>query len=314
MDPVFGSGGIVLAAVGNFGKINDMALQPDGKIIAAGIANSTNSRDFGLARFNPNGTLDTSFGVNGTVITDLGGQDVINGVALQNDGKIVAAGRTGFSADGWAVARYNADGSLDSTFGLNGVVITDLLPGSDVAYDVAVQGDGKIVVVGQASPSATISTTRFAVVRYNADGSLDTTFGGGAGYVLTADFGTSDASPNKVLLQPNGDIIALGHSSTSGGNFGFAAVRYNANGTIDPDFGANGIVKLTAGFGSNGFEDLRDAVLLPDGNIVAGGGVLNNVTHRTEIAVPSVSPPPANSTRTSAQWHDLRRSRLGRHP
>ena len=287
LDPTFGVGGVTYVTGQNSAVMRDMVRQPDGKIIGAGTANANNTQEFGLTRFNANGTIDTSFGVGGHVITDFGFRDGINGVALQADGKIVAVGQTGFSSDGWAVARYNANGSLDNTFGGGGKVVTDMQPGSDVAFDVAIQPDGKIVAVGLSGPSGSSSTTRFAVVRYNTDGSLDTTFNG-TGFVLTADFGNTTAYATTVLLQPDGKIVALGHSSLSGGNFSFAAARYNANGSLDSAFGANGIVKITGGAGIS-FEQIRDAVLMPDGRIVAGG-VVNNASTSADIAFLRMTP------------------------
>jgi uncharacterized delta-60 repeat protein len=284
-DTSFANNGVALVSGVNAQLMKDMVQQADGKIIAAGRANANSTQEFGLSRFNPDGSLDLSFGVNGHVVTDLGLRDEINGVALQSDGKIVAVGVTRFF-DVWVVARYNANGSLDPTFGSGGFVTTDLLPGTEVPYDVAVQPDGKIVAVGHAEAGGGV--TRFAVVRYNLDGSLDTTFNG-SGFVLTADFGNSIAYPTKVLLQPDAKIVALGHSSLSGGNTSFATARYNANGTLDASFGTNGIVKITGGAGIS-LEQIRDAVLLPDGKIVAGGVVNNSTTSSADVAFIRMTP------------------------
>jgi uncharacterized delta-60 repeat protein len=286
LNPTFGTGGIAITTMGSpAGRLTDMVLQPDGKILTVGTAHfntgAATREDFGLARFNGNGTLDTTFGTGGKVFTHVGGRDGIRGVALQSNGMIVTVGNTGFSGDGWAVARYDANGMLDPNFGTGGIVISNLQPGSDGAFDVAIQADGKIVVVGASGPSPSLSTSHFAVVRYNIDGSLDTSFGG-VGYVVTTAFGNFSAEAHKVLLQPDGKILALGSSSNSGGNFSFAAARYNHDGSIDTGFGTGGIVKITA---FNAFEDTRDAILLPDGKILMGGVVFSNITQSSEIAL-----------------------------
>ena len=145
-----------------------LALQPDGKIVLAGQSNNGSNLDFALARYNANGTLDTSFGTGGKVTTAFGnGIDSISAVALQPDGKIVVAGYTNTD---FALARYNANGSLDTSFSNDGKVTTDLGTAFDAVYAVALQPDGKIVAAGEI-------LTAFGLARYNADGSLDTTFG-----------------------------------------------------------------------------------------------------------------------------------------
>ena len=144
---------------------NAVAIQNDGKIVVAGTSNG----DFALVRYNSDGSLDTSFGVGGKKTTDIGSSttDAANAVAIQNDGKIVVAG----TSDGnFALARYNYNGSLDTTFGTTGIVTTDIGSTTDVAYGITVQSDGKILLTG-------VSSGDFAVVRYAATGGLDTTFG-----------------------------------------------------------------------------------------------------------------------------------------
>src|SRR5262249_22737625 len=156
------------------------ALQTDGKLVAVGYTTSVwGSQDFALARYNADGTLDTTFGTGGKVTTDFsGGNDLAYGVALQTDGKIVAAGDTtsGGGGKNIALARYNANGSPDTTFGSGGKVTTDVSGTDDVANDVVLQSDGKIVVAGYTITGG--GKERFAVVRYTVSGSLDTSFNG----------------------------------------------------------------------------------------------------------------------------------------
>jgi len=185
-----------------------VAIQGDGRIVAAGWCCIDNSRDFALIRYNTDGSLDTTFDGDGRVRTDFGGNDTGQGVAIQGDGKIVAAGFAGFGAV--ALARYNADGSLDPTFGGDGMVTRE--PGG--ANAVAIQRGGKIVTAG--------SGADFVVDRYNIDGSIDTTFGGD-GRVSTDFAGSSDHS-NAVAIQADGKIVAAGTAFV--GTNDFALARY----------------------------------------------------------------------------------------
>ena len=149
--------------------------------------------DFALARYNPNGSLDTSFSGDGKQTTDFGGVDGANGVAIQGDGKIVAVGGGGRRRHDFALARYNPNGSLDTSFSGDGKQTTDF-GGFDEANGVALQGDGKIVAVGAADGAS----DDFALARYNPNGSLDTTFSGDG--KQTTDFGGFDEA-NAVALQ-----------------------------------------------------------------------------------------------------------------
>ncbi|MBA2434942.1 MAG: hypothetical protein H0V54_07660, partial [Chthoniobacterales bacterium] len=175
LDITFGTGGKVTTA---FNTNNDeafaVALQADGKIVAAGFAVIGGTDDFALARYNTNGSLDTTFGTGGKVTTAFGSSiDRAHAVAVQPDGKIVAAGRAviGGGSFDFALARYNTDGSLDTTFGTGGKVTTACGSSNDEAFAVALQPDGKIVAAGRVFSNK----EDFALARYNTDGSLDTT-------------------------------------------------------------------------------------------------------------------------------------------
>jgi uncharacterized delta-60 repeat protein len=181
-----------------------LAQQADGKIVAAGQAFEYPDGRFALARFRTNGALDLTFGTGGKVTLDVtaGDDDVANGVAIQPDGKIVAVGSASFINSGWALARYNPDGTPDLTFDGDGLVLTNLGPDFDDGYDVAVQADGKLIAVGDGGRG------NFGLARYHPDGSLDTSFGGdgrvGASLAQGSDFAIA------VTLQPNGRIVAAG--------------------------------------------------------------------------------------------------------
>jgi len=177
---------------------NDMALQPDGRIVMAGYAGAT-SFDFAAARYNADGSLDTTFSGDGRVTTDLGGYNFGETTVVQSSGKIVVSGSTGSN---FTLVRYNVDGSLDSGFGTGGVVTTSFGTGSAV-QDLMLQPDDRIVAGGTAGGD-------FALARFNADGTLDTGFGTNGR--TTTDFGTGDIV-NSLALQSDAKILAFGDDS-----------------------------------------------------------------------------------------------------
>jgi uncharacterized delta-60 repeat protein len=235
----------------------DVAIQSDGKIVAAG---RTPDR-FALVRYNADGTLDTSFSGDGKVTSYFtSGVDAATSVAIQSDGKIVAAGRAAGSGGRFAIARYTTGGRLDATFDGDGKKTTNFTTGEDLARDVAIQSDSKIVAAGRAGGSG----GRFALVRYNSNGSLDTSFSGDG--KLTTNFTTGDDWANEVAIQPDGKIVAAGRAGGSGGRF--ALVRYNSNGSLDTSFSGDG--KLTTDF-TAGSDIATSVAIQPDGKIVAAG-------------------------------------------
>lgn len=257
LDMTFGAGGRVTTDFSGFvGDASDVVIQPDGKIVAGGTANA----HFALARYNPDGSLDSSFGSGGKVVTP--GTEFISALALQPDGKIVAAGGAQRAEGGrqFAVARYNADGSLDASFGSSGVVLTDRGATSG-ANGVALQTDGKVVVTGHGAD--------FITIRYNTNGSLDSGFGSGG--VVATSFTSSGAieGASDVAIQPDGKIVAVGIAPGDDGIDQFALVRYDSSGNLDPTFGSGG--KVTTDFSSSADTALAEA-LQTDGKIVVVGG------------------------------------------
>lgn len=264
LDITFNSSGKVTTAIGLNDQANSVAIQPDGKIVAAGLSNNGAQYVFALARYNPDGSVDATFNGAGKLTTAIGSiDDVAVSVAIQPDGKIVAAG---FSNNGtqyvFALTRYNADGSLDTTFNGTGKVTTAIGSGVDAANSVVIQPDGKIVAAGSSNNGA---QDVFALARYNANGSLDSAFNS-TGKVTTAIGSISDLG-YSVALQPDGKIVAAGDSWT-GTHRVFALARYNANGSLDSTFNTTG--KLTIAFGS-GDDDARSIAIQRDGKIVAAG-------------------------------------------
>ena len=275
LDPEFGSGGKVVTSFFGYGDdARAMAIQPDGKIVVAGLAFSAPPHtgdyppdaNFGLARYNSDGNLDPTFGIGGKVSTNFGGYDVITAIAIQADGKIVAAGNTnpGSTASDFALARYNGDGSLDPSFGSRGKVITDFAGQEDFVGALALQPDGKIVLAGDVTTLSSASRDEDGVglARYNKDGSLDASFGIDGKVITEGDMLTADA----IVVQPNGRIVVTGLAADgTNGNFGLA--RYNVDGKLDSSFGSAGII--TTDFA--GPDQAFAIALQPDGKLIAGG-------------------------------------------
>jgi uncharacterized delta-60 repeat protein len=269
LDTGFGTDGKVTTAVGfDHEGAYAVAIQSDGKIVAAGDSNAGPDYDFAVVRYNSDGSLDTTFNFTGKVTTPIGpGDDGASAVAIQSDGRIVVAGFAFNGTDNdFAVVRYNADGSLDSSFDAFGVVTTNFGTGDDEAFAVAIQSDGKIVVAGDSYNGANLD---IALVRYNANGSLDTSFNG-TGKVTTA-IGTSHDEAFAVAIQSDGKIVVAGDSN-NGADFDFAVVRYNSDGGLDTSF--NGTGKVTTGIGLSDDEAFGMSIQ-SDGKIVAAGSSNN---------------------------------------
>ena len=262
LDPAFGTGGLVTTDFGSTDQAFAVALQGDGKIVTAGRRGS----DVIVARHNADGSQDLLFGSNGRVVTNFGVGSTEQALALvlQPDGKIVVAGRSTKNGNfDFALARYESNGAVDITFGTAGLVTTDFGGSVDRAFAMALQPDGKLVVVGDADAS-------FALARYNSNGSLDESFGAG-GRVITT-FGGSDQAA-AVILQPDGKIVVAGQTDT-GLSIDFAVVRYMPDGSLDGTFGGGG--RVTTNFIGNS-DDLGSAIALqPDGKIVVGGSSEDN--------------------------------------
>jgi uncharacterized delta-60 repeat protein len=274
LDATFGSGGTAITDFGGQADASGIVRQSDGKLVVAGYVDLTGPYNFALARYRPDGALDTGFGNGGKVITGFGGASAAaSGIALQPDGKLVVAGNAGIGPDGryrYAVVRYSSDGGLDPTFGDGGKVTTVVSGenGSDSAAAVAVQADGKIVVAGNGG-----SPTRgMTVVRYLSDGHLDAAFG--AGGIATASVGGQGGEPTALVLQGDGKIVATGTVNWPGsygasGHTVFAVARYNLDGTLDGAFGAGGTVSTDV---TSTGQSARAVTVLGDGRLVVAGG------------------------------------------
>jgi uncharacterized delta-60 repeat protein len=274
LDATFSGDGKVTTNVGGIGGTEEtrdgtqsLVIQSDGKLVAAGFTGDHQGAlsYFALVRYLSNGNLDTSFGGDGKVTTNLresceGDTDqFVSALALQPDGKIVAAGASRCSGDGFAfaLARYLANGDLDATFSGDGRVLTEV--GEEAgASALGLQPDGKIVAAGVSRDSV----DDFALVRYAATGALDTSFSGD-GIVITDFGGEFTEGATALALQADGKIVVAG---TSNGNF--ALVRYLSNGNLDTSFSDDG--KVTTEFG--GEDDATALAIQPNnGRLVVAG-------------------------------------------
>jgi uncharacterized delta-60 repeat protein len=261
----------------DFGSRVDVArsvvIQTDGKIVVAGYTNTYGSvyfeyNDIAVARYNSDGTLDTTFSEDGKQTTHFeSGGAVASSLAIQSNGKIVVAGYTNGSnryVYDFALARYNTDGSLDTTFSDDGKQSTDFSLRDDYIETVAIQSDGKMVVSGG---TFTGINSDFALARYNTDGTLDKTFSEDG--KQTTDFNpANDYYDNaySMTIQRDGKIILAGYNLND-----FALARYDPDGSLDTSFSVDG--KQTTDFGY-GYENATSVALQADGKIVVVGGSL----------------------------------------
>ncbi len=249
---------------------NSVVVQADGKIVVAGRSYNGSDFDFSLTRYNPDGSLDTSFNGDGKLTTDFGsGDDHSLSVSVQADGKILAAGYSfnGTNYD-FALVRYNADGTLDTSFSADGMLTTAIGATGDIGYSVTLQADGKILMAGY---SVSGLDKDFALVRYNTDGSLDTSFSGDG--MLTTDFGSNEDIAYSVSLQTDGRILVAGQSENGGFN-DIALARYNTDGSLDTSFSGDGM--LTTAIGASA-EVGYNVTVQPDGKILVAGFSHNGV-------------------------------------
>jgi uncharacterized delta-60 repeat protein len=264
LDTSFSGDGKQTSDFGGGDEATAVTIQGNGKIVVVGGGgiDGGGSTDFSVARYNPNGSLDTTFSGDGRQRTDFAGFDEARGVGIQADGKIVAVGTGGGSTSSpstFALARYNPNGSLDTTFSGDGRQTSGF---GNVANGVALQASGKIVAAGHAG-------TDFGLARYNANGSLDTTFSGDGLQTTDFGFGANDEATG-VVVQPDGRVVAAGFAGGGSTGNDFALARYTAAGSLDPTFSGDG--KRRSDFG--GSDRASGVALQGNGRIVLAGGGL----------------------------------------
>ena len=244
LDTTFNGAGYAITILGTESYATGVALQSDGKIVAVGNIYANNTFQFGVMRFNTNGTLDTTFHGTGIASIPVGGNaDQPNAVAIQSDGKIVVAGSS--STGGYNIfglVRLTAAGELDPTFNGTGKVVTAVGFNESSIFSIDIQPNGKIVAGGRAYTynAAEGYRNNFAVVRYNADGTVDTSFNQTGG--IMTPVGTYDGFCTGVKVLPNGKILAGGYAQvyTTVLSIDLAFARYNNDGTLDRSFGQSG--------------------------------------------------------------------------
>ncbi|MBU1097058.1 MAG: T9SS type A sorting domain-containing protein [Bacteroidetes bacterium] len=283
IDQTFGTDGITIAQIGpNMDIAVKLAIQQDDKIVVGGYAinAATNNNDFALLRLHADGKIDSAFGTNGRVFTAIGEhQDYLTNIKIQKDGKIVAVGYpqgNALTVDG-IIIRYLQSGELDQSFGNGGIVITDYNGGSDAFNSIAFQKDGKILAVGYTNNKTSFRMEMF-LVRYNADGSLDNSFGTN-GMVTNTNPNSYAGVGYDVKVQKDGKILVIAEDSKK---FEIAVFRYNTNGAIDADFGTNGIVNTKVG---TSLQDTPNTLLIQDDGkyVVTAMSYINNASIATAV-------------------------------
>lgn len=300
LDPTFGAGeddgtpaGVVSTSLGAGDDMaEDLVVGEAGTVLVVGNRHNGKSNDIVLVRYTTDGSFDAAFGVgeddgtpNGVVNISLGdGNDFGTAVAEQTDGKVLVAGyhEEGTSTN-MVVLRVNADGTLDQSFGTaddgteNGIVNLSLGDGDDIARDIAVQTDGKIVIAGDSVTAD--GSANIIVARLNSDGSVDESFGqsddGTPNGFVASSLGNGDDTANALALQADGKIVVAGNRIAEDGSSNMIIARYDAAGSPDVMFGASGddgtpegFVNLSLGEGN---DVARDIAVQADGKIAIAG-------------------------------------------
>jgi uncharacterized delta-60 repeat protein len=269
LDITFDGDGRTVTTIGNDAYAYSLIVQPDARIVLGGFTNvtATGGYDFALVRYLPNGSLDNTFGTGGRVTTSFNAStDGLNALYLQNDGKIVAAG---FSNNGTAnriaVARYNANGTLDTGFDGDGLVTTSINGTDDVAMAVYVNNTGRILVGGYSQKASDFD---FAMVRYLPNGALDNTFDSDGRVTTDLNVNSSERAFALAVQSSDGKIILAGAQDDGNGDNNFAVVRYLANGSVDVGFGPSGTGITYVDF--NG-DDIAYSIASQGNNLIIGG-------------------------------------------
>ena len=296
LDTTFGSTGKFIVLTGISGTPADMKILPDNRVIMVGscAAIYNGATIVCVARLNEDGSLDTTLhGMNGDipvnyVLTNIPGtrpgttQDQVNyssGIVLLNDGKFIVAGvATINNEERMFLIRYNQDGIQDASFGTNGIATYSINSGGSRASKVVIQPNGKIVIVGYSGSSTT--NKKQVVVRFNSDGSFDTSFGNGG--VVTVEIPDNYTLGASIALQNDGKILTGGYMTNVPGppssNTFYLLTRFNSDGTLDTTFDGDGfktIPFVTTGTYYQGFNKLA---LQTDGRILALG--YSNILYR----------------------------------
>ncbi len=279
-DPTFGSNGRVITEppVSNYYgmQANEIVVQPDGKLVIASSSyydlSVTDTSRFTVIRYNPDGTLDTTFGTGGITAISLGSgsrEDIATTLALQPDGKIIAVGYTRIinTSTNSVLVRFKTNGKPDSTFGTNGIVISNQSISNDYFYAMAIKPDGKILAAGNVN-----GTTKTQIVQFDTTGKVDSTFGLNGLAAIERVMIVA-----KIELQPDGKIIAGGHIPNTDS---MGIVRFMANGQPDSSFGNAGRAYTLFAYGK-----INSMSLQPDGKMILIGRHSNLAANNTQVAM-----------------------------
>lgn len=283
LDNSFGnSGKLTIAPTLGTNECHDIVIQDDGKIVLFGHSYNIGFGDgnsFTTIRLNTDGSLDNGFGTNGMVKTDIGIYDSSGSISIQTDGKIVVAGYSGSAGmEHASLVRYNIDGSIDNSFGNNGLIITPIANKALKIKSLAIQNDGKILTGGY---SYFNQESDFFVMRYNLNGEIDNGFG--LGGIVNIDFSNSVDACTSLEIQNDGKILLAGYTGDDviEQSADFGSVRINLNGTLDESYGSNGVLITDIGT----LNDLAHAcVIQSDGKILLAGNSYNGSISSVAVA------------------------------
>jgi uncharacterized delta-60 repeat protein len=249
----------------------DVIADNSGRLIAVGTSYNGSNYDFSLARYTSNGTLDSSFGIGGKVITSLSTfTDYASSVLVDSAGHIVVAGSSGANI---AFVRYTNNGQLDTTFGTGGITIFRVGNKEiDRVGSIVFDSSGRIVAAVSAGFQKFRSDYDIAVVRLNNDGTLDNSFGTGGKVVTAIGADNDDNYAQSLVIDSDGKIVVVGLSESLGDYANVTLARYNTDGSLDTSFGTGGIV-MTDVSGTTESDSARDVVLDKNGRIVITGSI-----------------------------------------
>jgi uncharacterized delta-60 repeat protein len=292
LDLSFGQAGKIVTDVGQIPNVaTNLLIQPDGKLVSTGYSvTGTTSSDILMIRYLPAGSPDPSFGINGVVRTVITGRDIITASCIQNDGKILVGGYAFNGNDNdFAMVRYNTDGTRDGSFGSGGIVLTDFENGDDKVSKMAIQPDGKILLVGSCSNSSN-SDFDIAVARYDIQGVLDVVFGQQGKIKLNVGSPGLWQSCKAVALQADGKILLSGYTEQviqlSELVVNFVLIRVEVDGKLDNGFADHGIAVTPIGK-----DDVSNAIAIQgDGKIVSFGSTESVLGDPQDLALVRYTP------------------------
>ncbi len=261
LDPAFGVGGMVAIDVGFPVRAGDVGIQSDGKFVVVGF-NTSGNFDFVLARYDTQGALDATFGTAGITRADRNGDaDVANALTILSDDRVVVAGSSAGTGSDFALARFTANGALDTSFGVAGWTVTDFSGFNDGASSVAELSDGSLVAVGETRTGSSLATADFGIAHYSADGGINTVFGTDGKASL--DLGLIEAA-SAVAQASDGTIYVVGTGSP-----GSIVARFTSDGSLDTDFADSGIAMFALGG-----TEVGTGLIAQSNRVIVGGHAL----------------------------------------